>query len=409
VGRPAARLQRGHVEGAGTLDQLGAHVGGGIEVAGRELDVDQHSEQLDRPQPVLGDEAQRPPGGGPGEIDVPSGEVEPSRRQEAVHRLVLAEEQGFGVGQPALTDAQVGEGEIGMPAGDAHQRLEVGLRPRQHRLGLAPAAQLDQQAGLHAVAVGGEIHGGARGECNEAVLAQQIGPGPRPLEVAGVIAGGEERAHGLGRAVGVVGRAAGEGHGLVQQGHALGQPSRLDEGQAAVGEGLGLQVHVTEAAGTVEGELGRRQQLRRVVDLAAHRRHRHPTLLHARGLVLHQPLGPGEPRPAGGQVAQPVGEGVAQTHAGHRRAAAVTGGGERPDRRRKMGDRGVDVELRRRRVSALQGELGLLRHSAPGRLHTATRSRTPMRPSSTTSRLARSGSMRARPCASEPRAPRMRP
>ena len=43
---------------------------GGLQGAGRQLGVDQHGEQLDGPQAVVGDEAQAPAGGGPGQLQV---------------------------------------------------------------------------------------------------------------------------------------------------------------------------------------------------------------------------------------------------------------------------------------------------------------------------------------------------
>ena len=76
-------------------------------------------------------------------------------------------------------------------------------------------------------------------------------------------------------------------------------PAGLHVGQAAVGQRLGLEVDVAEAPGPVERQLGGGQSIGRIVDLAAHRGDRHPALLDAGRLVLHQPPGPGnQARPA---------------------------------------------------------------------------------------------------------------
>ena len=68
--------------------------------------------------------------------------------------------------------------------------------------------------------------------------------------------------------------------------------------EPAVGERLGLEVDVAEATRPIERQLGVGQQHRRVVDVAAHRRHRHPTLLDARRLVDRPAAAPGRTTPA---------------------------------------------------------------------------------------------------------------
>ena len=80
----------------------------------------------------------------------------------ACKRLVLAEQQRLGVGEPTLADAEVGEGDVRMPARRLHGALERRLGPHEHGLGLAPPSELHQQRGLHAVAVAGEEHRRAR-------------------------------------------------------------------------------------------------------------------------------------------------------------------------------------------------------------------------------------------------------
>ena len=85
--------------------------------------------------------------------------------------------------------------------------------------------------------------------------------------------------------------AARQGHGLVDHRHALGHPAGLHVGQPTVGQGLGLEVDVAEAAGPVESQLGPLEEQCRVVDVATHGGHRHPPLLDARLVMLDQPHG----------------------------------------------------------------------------------------------------------------------
>ncbi len=210
----------------------------------------------------------------------------------------------------------------------------------------------------------------ARRLADESVAAQDVGPRAGPLEVGGVVARGEERAHRLAGGLHVVGRSARQGHGLVQQRHAFGDPPRLHVGQAGVGESLGLEVHVAEPAGPVEGQLGAGEQRRRVVHVAAQRCHRHPPLLDARGLVLDQAGGPQEPRPARGQVAHEVGEQVTEPGAGQGGPTPVAGGGEAPDGGGQVGRRTIDVGRRHGLLGQLHlpnGVVGDRRHDDNGR------------------------------------------
>ena len=82
-------------------------------VAPPELGLDQHAEQVRGSHPVVGDEAQAPAGGGPGQVEVALGQVQPGGREQGLHEVVPAEQQRLGLGQPALADPEVGEGDRG--------------------------------------------------------------------------------------------------------------------------------------------------------------------------------------------------------------------------------------------------------------------------------------------------------
>jgi hypothetical protein len=239
--------------------------------------------------------------------------------------------------------------------------VEVGRRPLEERLGLAPPAQLAQQAGLHRCAVAVQEHRDHAARADEATPAQQLGPRGRPVEVGAVVAGGEERARRLAGHVLVVARPAHQRHRLVEHRHALLDPPGLDVGEAAVGEGLGLEVHVAEAPGPVECEVGALEQLVGVPHVAAHGGDRRPALLDARWLVGEEGVGAREPGPAGRQVAEGVAEQVTQLDAHHGRLALLPRLGQRPEGARQVGEHRLDVEAVARLGCQLEGP-GRVRH-----------------------------------------------
>ena len=241
-----------------------------------------------------------------------------------------------------------------MPARHVHRRLEIGVGPGEHVLGLPPLPELDQHRRLHAVAMAGQEHGPARDERDEAAPAKQISPGSSPSEIGGVVARGEEGADRLGRGIGVIRLAARQRHRFVEQCHAVGNPTGLHVGQPGVGQRLRLEVDVTEPTGAIERQFRSRQELSRVIDVTSHPRHRHPTLLQARRLVFDKASRPSEPRPACRQIAHRVGEEVAQSHAGHRGTAFLVRGGEAANGSRQMGNDAVDIAARVRLIGVLE-------------------------------------------------------
>jgi hypothetical protein len=296
---------------------------------------------------------------------VASRQVEVGSREEGGHHLVLAEEERLGLGVAALAGAEVGERDVGVPAREPHGRLEVGTGSQEEGLGLAPPAQLHEERGLHAVAVARQEHGAARLEADVALQAEQVCPRPGPLEVGGEVAGGEERAHRLGRGGLVVSRTAHQGHGLVEEGHARIDVARLHLREPRVGQCLRLEVQVAELPGPIEGELRPLEQHGGIVDVAAHGGDGHPALLQAGWEVGDQPLGPGEPRPARGLVAQDVGHGVAEAHARHRRLAGQPRGREAAHGRRQVGDQPLDVSFGERPIRPNERALRPLRLRHP--------------------------------------------
>ena len=278
----------------------------------------QHGEQLDGSQPVVADDAQPRRAMARGQIVVAAGEVQASggQRVPASPGPCRASNASASAKRPCRMRRSA-SAMSGCQLGTCMAASKSALARVEHLLGLPHRPELDQQRGLHAVAVARQEHR-ARPVSTEMRPRRRSRsrPRPGPFEVGGVVAGGEERADRLGRGVGVVGRTARQCHRLVEQCHALDDPTGLHVGQPGVGQRLGLQVDVTEAAGPIERQLRRRQQLGRVIDVASHRGHRHPALLQAWRLVLDQPPGPSEPGPARRQVAHRVGEqSPSRTHA----------------------------------------------------------------------------------------------
>ena len=191
-------------------------------------------------------------------------------------------------------------------------------------------------------------------------MAEQVGPDAGALEVAGEVAGGEERADRLGRRAGVVRRTAGQRHRLVEHRHPLGDATGLHVGEAAVGERLGLEVDVAELAGPVEGQLGVGEQHVRIGDFAAHRGDRDPALFDARRLLIDEPARSGEPCPTGVDVAHRIRVDVTQTDTRHCRVARLARLREAPHRGRQLGHDRRHVAAGPRLARELQGALSVL-------------------------------------------------
>lgn len=178
-----------------TTRAVGQGLAGGerrLDVAAGQMRIDLHVQQLGGSQAIVADQPQPPLGRGQGEHMVAALEVKAGGRKQRLQRLLLAEQQGLGIGEATLPNPQVGQSDVGMPAGRADRRLEVGLGPHQDGLGLAPPPELHEQRGLHAVAVPGEEGRPRRLGANESVLAQEVSPCARPFEIDREVAGGEE-------------------------------------------------------------------------------------------------------------------------------------------------------------------------------------------------------------------------
>ena len=134
--------------------------------------------------------------------------------------------------------------------------------------------------------------GYARRQPDEPAPAQHVDPRARPVEVTREVARGEERTDRLAGCILVVGRSAHERHRLVEQRHPLAEAPGLDVREPTVRQRFRLEVHVPEATSSIESELCVGEKHVRIVDVAAHRRDRYPSLLDARRLVLDQPLRP---------------------------------------------------------------------------------------------------------------------
>ena len=298
----------------------------------------------------------------PGEVVVAAGEVQAGGGQQRLHRLVLAEQQGLGLGEPALADAQVGEGDVGMPARPLASRPRTRPWPGRGR----PRPRSSARA--RSAAWPARCRSGWRGRPahlaagpDQPVLAEQVGPRPGALEVGGEVAGGEERADRLGGRSSVS-SAGPQASAIASSSSAMPSATRPACTWASPASASALVSRLTSpnrrarsSASSAAGE-----QLGRIVDVAAHRRHRHPALLDARRLVLDEPPRPREPGPAGGQVAQGVGEHLAELHARHRRPALLVRRGEASDRGRQVRDHGFDVEARPGLVGQLERPLRLV-------------------------------------------------
>ena len=271
-------------------------------------------------------------------------QIEPGGGNQRLEVVVAPEQQGLGLGEPALEDPQLGQGDHRVPPGTGHDLLDGGERLVQDVLGLAPSPEMAQQGALHAAAVAAQVRLRPGCGAEDAPLPQQWAPRLHPLEVGGDVARGVERAHRLRHDAGVL-RAtpAGQGHRLVEHGHALGHPARFHPGQPTVGQGLDLEVDVAEAPRPVEGQVGSFDEHGRVADVATQTRQRHPPLLDAGWLVLDQADGPAVPGLGSHPVAHEVGEQVADACGRQGGLAVVPGGRETPGRGGEVRDGALEV------------------------------------------------------------------
>ena len=176
----ARACSAGKVEAAGSGAQVGAGRRGRVHVASRQLGVDQDGQQLDGPQSIVADHPQPRSAAARARSWSPRARCRRAAGRSACMAWSLPSKQRLRLGQAALADAQVGEGDVGMPARRVHGGLEVGLGPGEDRLGLGPSTQLHQERRLHAVAVAGQEHRRARGEGDQPVLAEQVRPTTPP-------------------------------------------------------------------------------------------------------------------------------------------------------------------------------------------------------------------------------------
>ena len=102
-----------------------------------QLGLHQDTEQGGGPHPVLAHQAQAPAGGGAGQVVVAASQVQPGGGEQRLHVVVAAQQQRLGLGQPALEDPQLGQGDRGVPVDAGHDLLELCQRPDEQVLGLA--------------------------------------------------------------------------------------------------------------------------------------------------------------------------------------------------------------------------------------------------------------------------------
>ena len=147
-----------------------------------ELGVDQHGEQLGGAQAIV---AERPAGrAGPtarARSWSPRARCRRAVGQQRLHELVPARASSCSAStsRPWRTRRSARAMSGATPASASRRRNSLG-RATQQRLGLAPAPELDEQRGLHAVAVAGQEHAGPGRRTDQAVAAQQLGPRCRP-------------------------------------------------------------------------------------------------------------------------------------------------------------------------------------------------------------------------------------
>ena len=75
-------------------------------------------------------------------------------REQGLHVIVAAEQEGLGLGQPALPDPQLGQCDRRVPGRAREDLLELVQGPHEQVLGLPPTADVAQQGAAHAGAVG---------------------------------------------------------------------------------------------------------------------------------------------------------------------------------------------------------------------------------------------------------------
>ena len=324
--------------------ELGRRVGGRVELAPLELGLHHDGEQLRHPETVGRHQPQPAAGRGARQVEVAALQQQPGRRQQGMDAVVPAQQQRLCLVEPPLEQAQLGQRDRRVVGRAGHDLEDEVVGAHEHLLGLAPAPEVAQQGGSHAVAVAGQEQARAGLEVDDAALAEGRAPRRDALEVGRVAARCVERADRLGQRVGIVRAArAGQGHRLVEHLHALDQPAGLHQGQAGVGQRLDLEVDVAEAPSPLEGIGGPLPEHVGVVHLAADHGDGGPALLHAGLFVLHEPHGPGEPGAGGDPVAQHVVEEVAEAGRGQRGGPVVAVGREPAHRRRQLDDGGVEV------------------------------------------------------------------
>ncbi len=126
-----AGLEAGDVEAVGAGHEVVAGDRRRVEVTDAQLDVDQHGEQFGGSQPVVTHRPQAPDRRGPGQVVVTPSQVEPGGGQQGLEVTLLAQQQHLGVGQAALADAQLGQGDGRVPARHVHDVLELADRLHQ--------------------------------------------------------------------------------------------------------------------------------------------------------------------------------------------------------------------------------------------------------------------------------------
>ena len=236
---------------------------------------------------------------------IPSRQVQPGQRHEYVRKILVAEEQGLGLVEPALPDAQHGQRPTGARLVQHHRPVIVLYCLRQHRLGLAPPADVGEHRAVRGVAVGREDHRIVRGE--RALFLERAHPRLGTADVTGPLAGAHQAARHLRERGRVAQRAADpQRHRLVDPAHSLAEQPLGDKGDAAVAEGTCLEIRVAEPPGDVQCLQRACLQLVQVRDRAADLGRQHPAPLDAHPALVDQPPRPGEPATRGDPVAEAV-------------------------------------------------------------------------------------------------------
>lgn len=145
--------QQGDAEPLGPSVQLRRGVGRLGGVAPTQFGLDQHAEEGRGSHAVVGHGPQPAAGRRRRQLVVLPGQVQPSRRRQRLEMVVAAEQQRLGLRQPALEDAQLGQGDRRVPAVAGHDPLDVVHGVGEDALGLAPPPEVAEHDSLHATAV----------------------------------------------------------------------------------------------------------------------------------------------------------------------------------------------------------------------------------------------------------------